>query len=148
MSVTPQVKPLEWHQGHDGGGWMHQVWVADCPIFEKRFYAESESMVTKIEKKRADRILSAIDQNGGERMSVNEANLAASDARIQAAVRAGMIAAANDVSSNAWKHEGDDSYSQGMDYGARNQNEIDHASILALAADSAAVARIAKEVAP
>jgi hypothetical protein len=61
---APTVMPLEWHQGRDGGGWLHNVWMADCPIFEKRFYAESEAMIPKIEKKRTDRILSAIEWKG------------------------------------------------------------------------------------
>jgi len=35
------------------------------------------------------------------------------------------------VALNAWKHGGDDTYSQGMDAGARHQNAADQAAILA-----------------
>jgi len=53
------------------------------------------------------------------------------------------------VSVNAWKHEGDDTFSRGMDLGAREQNDVDCKVIRGLlAADPAAVARIAKGDAP
>ena len=78
---------------------------------------------------------------------MNKIRLPTTDARIAQAVRAGLEAALSAVSVNAWKHEGDDTFSRGMDLGAREQNDVDCEVIRRLlAADPDAVARIAKGV--
>lgn len=43
----------------------------------------------------------------------------------------GLREAENIVALNAWKHEGDDAYSQGMDAGARHQSKADRDAIRA-----------------
>lgn len=50
-----------------------------------------------------------------------------------AAIREAALKEALDaVSRAAWKHNGDDSYSAGLEDGARKQNEDDYEAILAL----------------
>ncbi len=61
-----------------------------------------------------------------------QAKIAALEAQ-RATARADAIReAAKAVSFAAWKHDGHDGYSQGLDAGARHQNKEDYAAILAL----------------
>lgn len=62
-----------------------------------------------------------------ERARAGAAETALATARADA-----LREAARAVSLNAWRHGGKDSYSAGMDAGARHQNAQDHAAILAL----------------
>jgi len=48
---------------------------------------------------------------------------------------AGLREAAEIVSRSAWRHEGDDAHSKGMDRGAREQNKADYDAILARIAE-------------
>jgi len=74
-----QVKALEGERARDGAGWHHQLTIAYCPVFEKRFYAERPEKQAKIEAARESRILAAFEP--------------APDAR-QEGWRAGMLDAA------------------------------------------------------
>ena len=57
-----RVKPLVWHPMRDGSGhvWPDK-WCADCPVFEKRFFAESTEHRAKVEDKRTARVLAALE---------------------------------------------------------------------------------------
>ena len=59
-AVQVTVKPLEWQSTVDGAGHDHGVTLADCPVFEKRFWAERPDKQAKIDAKRAARIRSAL----------------------------------------------------------------------------------------
>ena len=59
-AVQVAVKPLEWQSTVDGAGHDHGVTLADCPVFEKRFWAERPDKQAKIDAKRAARIRSAL----------------------------------------------------------------------------------------
>ena len=60
-AVQITVKPLEWQSTVDGAGHDHGVTLADCPVFEKRFWAERPDKQAKIDAKRAARILAALE---------------------------------------------------------------------------------------
>ena len=56
-----RVKPLVWERARDGAGWHHQLTIAYCPVFEKRFYAEHPEKHARIEAAREARILAALE---------------------------------------------------------------------------------------
>lgn len=74
------------------------------------------------------------DKRAGECAECALTWLSAEHHRIVAdARRAALEEAAMVVGLNAWKHGGEDAYSQGMDAGARHQNKADVDAIQALA---------------
>ena len=64
------------------------------------------------------------------------AELAQARADTDAAVALVVERAATEVSLNAWRHEGEDAYSKGMDAGARHQAQVIYNAIRALAQPS------------
>ena len=70
------------------------------------------------------------------------AELAQARADTDAAVALVVERAATEVSLNAWRHEGEDAYSKGMDAGARHQAQVIYNAIRALAPASG-VAKLA-----
>lgn len=60
LAAQIEVKPLEWQSTIDGAGHDHGITFADCPVFGRRFWAETPDKQTQIEAKRAARIRSGI----------------------------------------------------------------------------------------
>ena len=70
---------------------------------------------------------------GADRLNTAIVELHTLPAIDPAAIREAALKEALDaVSRAAWKHNGDDSYSAGLEDGARKQNEDDYEAILAL----------------
>lgn len=60
-AVTVGVKPLVWSQTYNNAGDLTDVWCADDPLFEHRWWAERADKMPKIEAKRTARILAALE---------------------------------------------------------------------------------------
>lgn len=73
IDLTKIVKPLVWRQMRDGSGELHRVWSADCPLFEKTFWAEDERHIPKIEAKRVARITAALNPAAIREAALREA---------------------------------------------------------------------------
>jgi hypothetical protein len=56
-----RVKPLVWVQMRYPSGELHASWSAKCPLFGRRFWAESKSDIPRVEAKRAARVAEMIE---------------------------------------------------------------------------------------
>ena len=75
------------------------------------------------------------------RTLVTADHTAALDAMISRARADGMREALNIANMNAWRHQGEDAHSKGMDAGARHQSQVIHDAITAALAEPPAAIR-------
>ena len=75
------------------------------------------------------------------RALVTADHTAALDAMISRARADGMREALNIANMNAWRHQGEDAHSKGMDAGARHQSQVIHDAITAALAEPPAAIR-------
>ena len=93
--------------------------VGDTGLSAMTVAAQARTFRPRAEKAEADR----------DRLA---AELAQARADTDAAVALVVERAATEVSLNAWRHEGEDAYSKGMDAGARHQAQVIYNAIRAL----------------